>query len=84
MPQLPTISAFENAIKHDLCFKILKVQNGQQVCLFLKKEDLSRTSKGTITLVLEVVYNKVWLTSNALKSFLMNVALCCMHCQLKE
>ncbi|XP_037538806.1 multiple C2 and transmembrane domain-containing protein 2 [Nematolebias whitei] len=38
---------------------LLTVQNGQQVCLFLKKEDLSRTSKGTITLVLDVVYNKI-------------------------
>eukprot|EP00064_Thunnus_orientalis_P001098 superscaffoldBa00000069_g1100 len=35
------------------------VQNGQQVCLFLKKEDLESVSKGTITLVLEIVYNKV-------------------------
>ncbi|XP_068579748.1 multiple C2 and transmembrane domain-containing protein 2-like isoform X2 [Cebidichthys violaceus] len=38
---------------------LLTVQNGQQICLFLKKEDLGNTSKGTITLVLEVIYNKV-------------------------
>ncbi|XP_028286013.1 multiple C2 and transmembrane domain-containing protein 2 isoform X2 [Parambassis ranga] len=38
---------------------LLSVQNGQQICLFLKKEDLGSTSKGTITLVLEVIYNKV-------------------------
>ncbi|XP_061577881.1 multiple C2 and transmembrane domain-containing protein 2 [Cololabis saira] len=38
---------------------LLSVQNGQQVCLLLKKEDLGRTAKGTITLVLEVIYNKV-------------------------
>ncbi|XP_008290192.1 multiple C2 and transmembrane domain-containing protein 2-like isoform X2 [Stegastes partitus] len=38
---------------------LLTVQNGQPICLFLKKEDLGSTSKGTITLVLEVIYNKV-------------------------
>ncbi|XP_041853703.1 multiple C2 and transmembrane domain-containing protein 2 isoform X2 [Melanotaenia boesemani] len=38
---------------------LLSVKNGQQICLFLKKEDLGRASKGTITLVLEVIYNKV-------------------------
>ncbi|XP_070687550.1 multiple C2 and transmembrane domain-containing protein 2 [Pempheris klunzingeri] len=38
---------------------LLTVQNGQQICLFLKKEDLGGASKGTITLVLEVIYNKV-------------------------
>ncbi|KAM7396678.1 hypothetical protein PAMP_019702 [Pampus punctatissimus] len=38
---------------------LLTVQNGQQICLFLKKEDLGSVSKGTITLVLEVIYNKV-------------------------
>ncbi|XP_013858988.1 multiple C2 and transmembrane domain-containing protein 2 [Austrofundulus limnaeus] len=38
---------------------LLTVQNSQQVCLFLKKEDLGRPSKGTITLVLDVVYNQV-------------------------
>uniref|UniRef100_A0A8P4G6V6 Multiple C2 domains, transmembrane 2a n=1 Tax=Dicentrarchus labrax TaxID=13489 RepID=A0A8P4G6V6_DICLA len=38
---------------------LLTVQNGQQICLFLKKEDLESASKGTITLVLEVIYNKV-------------------------
>ncbi|XP_053175888.1 multiple C2 and transmembrane domain-containing protein 2 [Scomber japonicus] len=38
---------------------LLTVQNGQQICLFLKKEDLESVSKGTITLELEVVYNKV-------------------------
>uniref|UniRef100_A0A3Q3W307 C2 domain-containing protein n=1 Tax=Mola mola TaxID=94237 RepID=A0A3Q3W307_MOLML len=38
---------------------LLTVQNGQQICLLLKKEDLGSASKGTITLVLEVIYNKV-------------------------
>ncbi|XP_041795588.1 multiple C2 and transmembrane domain-containing protein 2 isoform X3 [Chelmon rostratus] len=38
---------------------LLTVQNGQQICLFLKKEDLGSVSKGTITLVPEVIYNKV-------------------------
>ncbi|XP_040894047.1 multiple C2 and transmembrane domain-containing protein 2 isoform X2 [Toxotes jaculatrix] len=38
---------------------LLSIQNGQQICLFLKKEDLGNASKGTITLVLEVIYNKV-------------------------
>ncbi|XP_073328262.1 multiple C2 and transmembrane domain-containing protein 2 [Pagrus major] len=38
---------------------LLTVQNGQEICLFLKKEDLGNVSKGTITLVLEVIYNKV-------------------------
>ncbi|XP_047453037.1 multiple C2 and transmembrane domain-containing protein 2 isoform X2 [Mugil cephalus] len=38
---------------------LLTVQNGQQVCLHLKKEDLGNTSKGTITLVMEVIYNKI-------------------------
>ncbi|XP_059192023.1 multiple C2 and transmembrane domain-containing protein 2 [Centropristis striata] len=38
---------------------LLTVQNGQQICLLLKKDDLGSTSKGTITLVLEVIYNKV-------------------------
>ncbi|CAK6951097.1 multiple C2 and transmembrane domain-containing protein 2 [Scomber scombrus] len=38
---------------------LLTVQNGQQICLFLKKEDLESASKGTVTLELEVVYNKV-------------------------
>ncbi|XP_049429042.1 multiple C2 and transmembrane domain-containing protein 2 isoform X3 [Epinephelus fuscoguttatus] len=38
---------------------LLTVQNGQEISLFLKKENLGSTSKGTITLVLEVIYNKV-------------------------
>ncbi|KAM9816149.1 multiple C2 and transmembrane domain-containing protein 2-like isoform 1-T2 [Syngnathus typhle] len=38
---------------------LLTVQNEQQICLYLKKEDLSGPAKGTITLVLEVIYNKV-------------------------
>ncbi|XP_029952381.1 multiple C2 and transmembrane domain-containing protein 2 [Salarias fasciatus] len=38
---------------------LLTVQNGQVICLYLKKEDLGRASKGTITLVLEIIYNKV-------------------------
>lgn len=29
------------------------------MCLLLKKEDLGRPAKGTITLVLEIIYNKV-------------------------
>ncbi|XP_015234211.1 PREDICTED: multiple C2 and transmembrane domain-containing protein 2-like [Cyprinodon variegatus] len=42
-----------------LAIPLLTVQNGQQICLLLKKEDLGRTAKGTITLVLEVIFNKV-------------------------
>ncbi|XP_026220935.1 multiple C2 and transmembrane domain-containing protein 2 isoform X2 [Anabas testudineus] len=38
---------------------LLTVQNGQQISLFLKKEGLESPSKGTITVVLEVIYNKV-------------------------
>ncbi|CAJ1056822.1 multiple C2 and transmembrane domain-containing protein 2 [Xyrichtys novacula] len=38
---------------------LLTVQNGQEICLFLKKEDLGSASKGTITLILDVVYNRV-------------------------
>ncbi|CAG5958056.1 unnamed protein product [Menidia menidia] len=38
---------------------LLSVKNGQLMCLSLKKEDLESSSKGTITLVLEVIYNKV-------------------------
>lgn len=37
----------------------LQVQNGQQICLLLKKEEPGCAAKGTITLVLEVIYNKV-------------------------
>ncbi|MEQ2206790.1 hypothetical protein XENOCAPTIV_002931, partial [Xenoophorus captivus] len=42
-----------------IAIPLLTVQDGQQVCLLLKKEDLGRPSKGTITLVLEVIYNNV-------------------------
>ncbi|XP_072241231.1 multiple C2 and transmembrane domain-containing protein 2 [Leuresthes tenuis] len=54
----------ENGDKSSNCLgkvaiPLLSVKNGQQICLFLKKEDLGSTSKGTITLVLEVIYNKV-------------------------
>ncbi|XP_077373203.1 multiple C2 and transmembrane domain-containing protein 2-like isoform X2 [Festucalex cinctus] len=38
---------------------LLTIQNEQQICLYLKKEDLSGPAKGTITLVFEVIYNKV-------------------------
>uniref|UniRef100_A0A667YH88 Multiple C2 and transmembrane domain containing 2 n=1 Tax=Myripristis murdjan TaxID=586833 RepID=A0A667YH88_9TELE len=38
---------------------LLAVQNGQQVCRFLKKEDLGSLTKGSITLVPEIIYNKV-------------------------
>uniref|UniRef100_A0A8C7ZGE2 Multiple C2 domains, transmembrane 2a n=1 Tax=Oryzias sinensis TaxID=183150 RepID=A0A8C7ZGE2_9TELE len=38
---------------------LLSVQNGQQMCLYLKKENLERTAKGTITLQVDVIYNKV-------------------------
>ncbi|XP_061898565.1 multiple C2 and transmembrane domain-containing protein 2 isoform X2 [Entelurus aequoreus] len=38
---------------------LLTVQNEQQICLLLKKEDLICTAKGNVTLVIEVVYNKV-------------------------
>ncbi|XP_036005972.1 multiple C2 and transmembrane domain-containing protein 2 [Fundulus heteroclitus] len=42
-----------------IAIPLLTVQNGQQVSLLLKKDDLGRTSKGTITLLLDVIYNKV-------------------------
>uniref|UniRef100_A0AAV2KRW1 C2 domain-containing protein n=1 Tax=Knipowitschia caucasica TaxID=637954 RepID=A0AAV2KRW1_KNICA len=38
---------------------LLTVTNGQQMCLLLKKEDLEKASKGTITLEMDVIYNKV-------------------------
>ncbi|KAF7670295.1 hypothetical protein LDENG_00018640 [Lucifuga dentata] len=38
---------------------LLTVQNGKQVSFFLKKEELGSLSKGTITLVMEVIYNKI-------------------------
>lgn len=38
---------------------LLSVKNGQPICLFLKKEDLGRTHKGTITLEIDVIYNIV-------------------------
>uniref|UniRef100_G3PIR1 C2 domain-containing protein n=1 Tax=Gasterosteus aculeatus aculeatus TaxID=481459 RepID=G3PIR1_GASAC len=38
---------------------LLAVKNGKQVCLSLKKENLGAFSKGTITLVLDVIFNKV-------------------------
>ncbi|KAF6738170.1 Multiple C2 and transmembrane domain-containing protein 2 [Oryzias melastigma] len=38
---------------------LLSVQNGQQMCFFLKKENLERAAKGTITLQMEVIYSKV-------------------------
>ncbi|XP_040019532.2 multiple C2 and transmembrane domain-containing protein 2 isoform X2 [Gasterosteus aculeatus] len=38
---------------------LLAVKNGKQVCLSLKKENLGASSKGTITLVLDVIFNKV-------------------------
>uniref|UniRef100_A0A3P8W7F5 Multiple C2 domains, transmembrane 2a n=1 Tax=Cynoglossus semilaevis TaxID=244447 RepID=A0A3P8W7F5_CYNSE len=38
---------------------LLSVQNGQELNLFLKKEDLGCVAKGTITIVLDVIYNKV-------------------------
>ncbi|XP_058501917.1 multiple C2 and transmembrane domain-containing protein 2 isoform X2 [Solea solea] len=38
---------------------LLSVQNGQQMSMLLKKEDLGSASKGTIVLMLEVIYNKV-------------------------
>lgn len=36
-----------------------QVQSGQQICLLLKKEELGCPAKGTITLVLDLIYNKV-------------------------
>uniref|UniRef100_A0A3Q4I1A6 Multiple C2 domains, transmembrane 2a n=1 Tax=Neolamprologus brichardi TaxID=32507 RepID=A0A3Q4I1A6_NEOBR len=42
---------------------LLTVKNGQEITLLLKKEKLGSTSKGTITLVLEVIYNKVKIKS---------------------
>lgn len=38
---------------------LLTVKNGQEITLLLKKEKLGSASKGSITLVLEVIYNKV-------------------------
>ncbi|XP_061534272.1 multiple C2 and transmembrane domain-containing protein 2 isoform X2 [Phycodurus eques] len=38
---------------------LLTVQNEQQISLYLKKEDLSGSAKGSVTLVLEVIYSKV-------------------------
>lgn len=40
-----------------------KVKNGQEITLLLKKEKLGSASKGSITLVLEVIYNKVKIKS---------------------
>ncbi|KAM3609519.1 uncharacterized protein V6R79_016270 [Siganus canaliculatus] len=42
-----------------LAIPLLTIQNGQQICLALKKEGLGSVSKGTITLVMDVIYNKV-------------------------
>ncbi|KAM8891283.1 multiple C2 and transmembrane domain-containing protein 2 isoform 2-T3 [Spinachia spinachia] len=38
---------------------LLAVKNGNQLCMSLKKENLGSSSKGTITLVLDVIFNKV-------------------------
>ncbi|XP_029008653.1 multiple C2 and transmembrane domain-containing protein 2 isoform X2 [Betta splendens] len=38
---------------------LLTIQNGQEITLFLKKENLESLSKGTITVAMEVVYNQV-------------------------
>ncbi|KAM6961198.1 multiple C2 and transmembrane domain-containing protein 2 [Aplochiton taeniatus] len=38
---------------------LLSVQNGQQLTFILKKENLVRQAKGTITIEMEVIYNKV-------------------------
>ncbi|KAL6106796.1 uncharacterized protein ACO6RY_10581 [Pungitius sinensis] len=38
---------------------LLAVKNGKPVCMSLKKENLGASSKGTITLVLDVIFNKV-------------------------
>uniref|UniRef100_A0A3B4FVQ6 Multiple C2 and transmembrane domain-containing protein 2-like n=1 Tax=Pundamilia nyererei TaxID=303518 RepID=A0A3B4FVQ6_9CICH len=38
---------------------LLTVKNDQEITLLLKKEKLGSASKGSITLVLEVIYNKV-------------------------
>uniref|UniRef100_A0AAX7VEJ4 C2 domain-containing protein n=1 Tax=Astatotilapia calliptera TaxID=8154 RepID=A0AAX7VEJ4_ASTCA len=42
---------------------LLTVKNGQEITLLLKKEKLGSASKGSITLVLEVIYNKVKIKS---------------------
>uniref|UniRef100_A0A3Q0SZW0 Multiple C2 domains, transmembrane 2a n=1 Tax=Amphilophus citrinellus TaxID=61819 RepID=A0A3Q0SZW0_AMPCI len=38
---------------------LLTVKNGQQITLLLKKEKLGSAAKGTITLELEIIYNKI-------------------------
>uniref|UniRef100_A0A3Q0T2W4 Multiple C2 domains, transmembrane 2a n=1 Tax=Amphilophus citrinellus TaxID=61819 RepID=A0A3Q0T2W4_AMPCI len=43
---------------------LLTVSNGQQITLLLKKEKLGSAAKGTITLELEIIYNKVKIKPN--------------------
>lgn len=52
---------------------MLQVQNGQQMCLYLKKENLERTAKGTITLQMDVIYNKVRMSLNVAHIFTMSI-----------
>ncbi|XP_034032447.1 multiple C2 and transmembrane domain-containing protein 2 isoform X2 [Thalassophryne amazonica] len=42
-----------------MAIPLLAIENGQEVCLSLKKEDLKHLCKGTITLELEVIYNQI-------------------------
>lgn len=53
------------------------------MCLFLKKEDLGSASKGTITLVLEVIYNQVRLKVNMVK-FVANIDNIIIYCEVKN
>uniref|UniRef100_A0A3P8TCJ7 Multiple C2 domains, transmembrane 2a n=1 Tax=Amphiprion percula TaxID=161767 RepID=A0A3P8TCJ7_AMPPE len=62
---------------------LLTVQNGQPICLFLKKENLGSTSKGTITLVLEVIYNKVKIKLSLIKFPVMMTTFCIIECEAK-
>ncbi|KAL2088372.1 hypothetical protein ACEWY4_015271 [Coilia grayii] len=42
-----------------VAISLLSVHNGQQICCALKKDDLGRPSKGTISLELDVFFNPV-------------------------
>lgn len=52
-------SNVREARREHACNVCVQVQNGQQICFLLKKEELGGAAKGSITLVLEVIYNKV-------------------------
>uniref|UniRef100_A0A3Q4I9U9 Multiple C2 domains, transmembrane 2a n=1 Tax=Neolamprologus brichardi TaxID=32507 RepID=A0A3Q4I9U9_NEOBR len=62
---------------------LLTVKNGQEITLLLKKEKLGSTSKGTITLVLEVIYNKVKIKSTWSKIGTVVCAVCfALYCHV--